>query len=276
MSPTAPSCRPRSVPIPRPPSPLSRRWWRKASPASDRMPTCEFAPQRSRPVMTQPAFAVAFQFTEDMRGFVAVGQTNFEDGYKAGQAAGTPLMFHLTLKTEDLDRFLSVSEHQAQALGHVEGSVVGGRCPVEKGWFNLFVDTADKHHKRMVYRLFFRDAAGNKRTLIGHKEVQGQPGFDVWQQTTTLYTNILEGYLQEADEATATSVAVGILHIGIGDFMKELTTVRAFAPTLGERVAAVSRFGQFFLGSLWDTYAHLPSFRMDSFQREIPLCTTEG
>ena len=191
--------------------------------------------------MTQPA--VAFQFTEDMRGFAAAGQTSFEGGYKTGQAAGNPLMFHLTLKTEDLDRFLSVPEHQAQALGYVEGPVVGGRCPVEKGWFNLFVETADKQHKRMLYRLFFRDAAGNKRTLSGRKEVQDRPGFDVWGQTTTLYTNIFEGHLQEADEATAAPLAVGILHIGIGDFMKELTTVRAFAPTLGERVAAVARFG---------------------------------
>lgn len=226
--------------------------------------------------MTQAASAVAFQFTEDMRGFAAAGQTNFKDGYEAGRLAGSPLMFHLTLKTDDLDQFLSVPEHQAEALGYVEGAVVGGRCPVEKGWFNLFVDTADKQHKRMLYRLFFRDGAGNKRTLSGHKEVQDRPGFDVWAQTTTLYTNVYEGHLQEADEAAATPVAVGILHIGIGDFMKELTTVRAFAPTPGERIAAVARFGQFFLGSLWETYAHLPSFRLEPHQREIPLYTTEG
>lgn len=225
--------------------------------------------------MTHP-LPTAFQFTEDMRGFASAGQTSFEDGYREGQSSGTPLMFHLTLKTDDLDRLLSVPEHQAQALGYVDSPLVGGRCPVEKGWFNLFVDTADIQHKRMTYRLFFRDSTGAKRTLSGHKEVQDKPGFDVWKATTTLYTNIFEGHLQEADEAAATPVAAGILHISLSDFMKEMTTVRAFAPTFAGRLEALTRFGRFFLGSLWDTYAHLPSFKIEPYQREIPLYTTEG
>jgi cholesterol oxidase len=224
--------------------------------------------------MTDP---IGFQFTEDMRGFAARGQTNYEDGFRDGKASGTPLMFHLTIKTDDLDRFIAVPEHQAQTLGYVESPLVGGRCPVEVGTFNLFVDTADAQHKRMKYRLFFRDGSGAKRTLAGHKEVQNAPGnLDIWAATTTLYTNIFEGHIEEAEEAAATPFATGILHISIADFAKELTTVRAFAPTPGERVAAVARFGKLFAGSLWDTYAHLPSFHYEPYQREIPLYTTEG
>ena len=45
---------------------------------------------------------VAFQFTEDMRGFASAGQTSFDDGYAAGRDGNSPLMFHLTLKTDDL------------------------------------------------------------------------------------------------------------------------------------------------------------------------------
>ena len=45
---------------------------------------------------------VAFQFTEDMRGFASAGQTSFDDGYAAGRDSNSPLMFHLTLKTDDL------------------------------------------------------------------------------------------------------------------------------------------------------------------------------
>ena len=220
--------------------------------------------------------AIPFQFTEDMRGYVAFAETSFEDGYDRGKADGTALMFHLTLKTDDLDRFLSEPAHEAQAIGYVECARLGGRCPVEQGWFNLFVDTADPDRKVMTYRLFFRDGGGNKLTLSGHKQVQDKPGYDVWRDTTTLFTNLFAGHIRAGEEPGASLTAAGILHIGVADFAKELTTVRAFAPTLAARTAALERFGRYFLGSLWQAYAHLPSFKMRPFDREIPLYTTEG
>src|SRR5689334_22873878 len=98
--------------------------------------------------MTNP---IGFQFTEDMRGFAMRGQTNYEDGFRDGKAAGSPLMFHVTIKTDDLDSFIAKPEHEAQALGYIESPLVGGRCPIEVGTFNLFVTTADQQHRRMKY-----------------------------------------------------------------------------------------------------------------------------
>ncbi len=219
---------------------------------------------------------VAFQFTEDMRGFVSVGQTSFDDGYRLGRDNASDLMFHLTLKTADLDLFLTDRSHEMQAIGYVEGAVVGGRCPVERGTFNLFIDTADAAHKQMTYRLFFRTTGGRKMTLSGTKQVQEKPGFDVWRDTTTLFTNLFDGYVESAEEAATPLAAVGILHIGVADFAAELTTMRALAPTFAERTAGLERFARLFLGSLWQAYGHLPSFKMGPFDREIPLYTTEG
>ncbi len=220
--------------------------------------------------------AIRFQFTEDMRGFIAFGQSNYQDGYDQGVKDGTPFMFHLTLKTDDLDRFLSTPQHEAEAIGYVDCAALGGRCPVERGWFNLFIDTADADRKLMTYRLFFRDAENRPLTLSGHKQVQDKPGFNVWKDTTTLFTNLFAGHIAKDEEASESLKAVGILHIGMLDFAKELATVRAFAPTFAGRVAALERFGRYFLGSLWQTYGHLPSLKMGRFDREIPLYTTEG
>lgn len=219
---------------------------------------------------------VAFQFTEDMRGFASAGATSFEDGYELGRGNNSPLMFHLTLKTDDLDRFLTDKAHKAEAIGYVEGPLVGGRCQVEKGSFNLFVDADDVGHKRMAYRLFFRAGDGRKMTLSGTKQVQDKPGFDVWHDTTTLFTNLFEGHIEQSEEAATPLFAVGVLHISAEDFAIELTTMRAMAPTFAERAAGLERFARFFLGSLWQAYGHLPSLRMGPFQREIPLYTTEG
>jgi cholesterol oxidase len=219
---------------------------------------------------------VAFQFTEDMRGFASAGQTSFDDGYAAGRDSNSPLMFHLTLKMDDLERFLTEKAHEAVAIGYVEGPLVGGRCQVETGSFNLFIEGDDFGHKRMAYRLFFHAGDGRKMTLSGTKQVQDKPGFDVWHDTTTLYTNLYEGFVEQSGEAGATLAAVGILHISASDFAIELTTMRALAPTFAERAAGLERFAKFFLGSLWQAYGHLPSLKMGPYDREIPLYTTEG
>lgn len=219
---------------------------------------------------------IGFQFTEEMKGYLASGETTFEDGFKAGEAASSHFMFHLTIKTDDVDAFLASPEHQAEAIGYVEGTVIGGRRPVLKGVFNLFVDTADSNRKEMRYRLFFEDAAGKPMTLSGFKSIQDNPGPDIWHDTTTLFTNLLPGHLEAEQEAGVEIYATGILHILLPDFMHQLTTMRADAPTLAERLGAMERFGKFFFGALWETYGPSLMPKVDAFVREIPLFTTEG
>ncbi len=226
--------------------------------------------------MGQTNATTALQFTEEMKGFVTFGATNFQDGYDQGRAAGTALMFHLTIRTEDLDRFLSSTDHEAAAMGYVACDQFGGRRPVERGTFNLFVDTADRNSKKMRYRLFFRDAEGRPLTLTGFKLAQMVVTPEVWANTTTLYTNIFSGHVEADQESSAQLVAAGIIHIEVPDFLRELTTLRAFAPTAQARAEGVEKFGRFFLGSLWDVYRPRLLPKLGDFEREIPLYTTEG
>lgn len=219
---------------------------------------------------------IAFQFTEEMKGYLAAGQTSFDDGYQQGQADDSYFMFHLTIKTDDVNQFLASPEHRAQAIGYVEGDLVGGRRPVLLGVFNLFVDTSDRNRKEMLYRLFFENAEGKPFTLSGFKSIQNDVGPDVWGDTTTLFTNLYQGHLQADQEAGATPYASGILHIQLADFMHQLTTMRADAPTFPARLGAVERFGRFFFGALWETYAPSLMPKVGAFEREIPLYTTEG
>lgn len=225
---------------------------------------------------TNTSTPIGFQFTEEMKGYLAAGETSYEDGFKQGKANDGYFMFHLTIKTDDLDGFLSSPEHQADAIGYVEGGVVGGHRPVLKGVFNLFVDTADRNRKEMRYRLFIEDASGQPMTMSGFKSIQDNVGPDVWADTTTLYTNLFHGHLQADEEAGADLYATGILHILLPDFMHQLTTMRASAPTLAARLGAMERFGGFFFGALWETYGPSLMPKMGTFVREIPLYTTEG
>lgn len=213
------------------------------------------------------------RFSEVMKGHVGFGMSNFEDGAADGEAAGNHLAVHLTIATADVDAMIASPEHAATVSGDIDCAQLGGRRSIESGTFNLFVDTGSLNTKTMKYRLFFSDAAGKPMTLSGFKRVQEA---NVWHATTTLYTNILAGHVSADAEANAEILASGIIHIGISDFLSELGTIRAEAPTAHDRARALAAFGSFFLGSLWDVYGPTLMPRTDRSEREIPLYTTDG
>ncbi|HEU4492826.1 MAG TPA: alpha/beta fold hydrolase [Rubrobacteraceae bacterium] len=194
------------------------------------------------------------RFTEEMKGYVTFGESDYERGAREGRKSGTRLMFHLTIEVEDLDRFTSDPRRQATAEGWVGCDALGGRLPLEKGDFNLFVDDGQAT-KRMLYRLFFRDGAGHPVTLVGYKVIRNHPSADVWPDTTTLYTRVLQGHVDEASEGAAQVVASGIVWISPLDLLKQLTTFRADGPSPLSRITVLGRFGVLFLGQLWQVYA---------------------
>jgi cholesterol oxidase len=196
-------------------------------------------------------------FTEEMKGYVTFGESDYDRGYRAGRAAGTFLMFHLTITVRDVPRFLAEPKHQGTAGGFVQCDALGGQRPVGMGTFNLFVNSPGPADKRMLYRLYFEDGKGAPLTLTGFKEIRQGTGFDVWGDTTTLFTRILRGHVDAEAESSAEIVAAGILHIYHADFLKQLTTFRVQAPTAAQRLELLGRFCWFFLGSLWEVYGHL-------------------
>ena len=95
------------------------------------------------------------------------------------------------------------------------------------------------------------DGSGRPLTLTGFKVVEDDPGFDLWRDTTTLYTRVLPGHVSAAQDREAEPVAAGIIHIHGLDFGKQLTTFRSDPPG---RLDALGRFGALFAGDLWKVY----------------------
>jgi hypothetical protein len=142
-------------------------------------------------------------FTEEMKGFVTFGELDYDKGAREGKKSGTKIMFHLTITADNVSRFVTDPEHDTEDVqGYIRCEALGGELPVEKGWFNLFVDDNDPSIKRMFYRLFFRDKQGNPLTLSGHKYIKDDPGMDLWHDTTTLFTQILNGHVSAKDGDT--------------------------------------------------------------------------
>jgi cholesterol oxidase len=186
-----------------------------------------------------------------MAGFAAFDIADPEAGAAAGQAAGNRLMFHLTIVIDDVDHFIDDPMERGRAHGWVGCDMLGGRLPVERGDFNLFVDVGSGH-KQMRYHLRFRDAAGHPLTLVGRKEVIGGPLTKVWAETTTLYTTIVRGHPAEGEEAPV--VAAGVLHISPAAFARQVTTFRVAGGEWQGRPAAMARFARLFVGQLWEVF----------------------
>ena len=228
-------------------------------------------------------------FTEEMKGYITFGETDYDRGFRQGKQDDNFFMFHLTITAEDVTRFVSDRHHEAGAVGWVRCPSLGKDMVVEKGIFNLFTDEAGPLLKHMSYRLFFTHETEGKLTMSGFKIIQDDRDHDVWHDTTTLFTHLYRGHVMPEGESTAPVFASGIIQIYFFDFLKQLTTFRTTGPTARERNRAREEFSKLFLGSLWEVYGvrealgQKPAILVkeyeggeDRSEREIPLYTLAG
>ena len=84
---------------------------------------------------------------------------------------------------------------------------------------------------------------------------------DFMGDTTRVFARIYRGMVADDEEETADAVATGTLREGMINFLKQLATFRAKGLTPADRTSALTRFGVFYFGRLWDVYARslLPS-----------------
>jgi cholesterol oxidase len=110
----------------------------------------------------------------------------------------------------------------------------------------------------MLYRVFFRDAAGHLLTLTGEKRVPAElPARHPWRDTTTLFTRVLRGRIEEKDDADAEVAATGVIHMSLAAFARQLLTFRASGSGSARALAGpalIARFGAFFFGTLGRIY----------------------
>ncbi len=192
---------------------------------------------------------LGLSFRETMAGGFALGETDPEAGRRRGERMGTELAMHGTVLIRDLDSFLDDPEHLGTLSGTIDFPPFGSAIPAITGAFNLFNPSKEARLKLMVYELGFAHE-DKSYYLAGRKEVRNEAGFDLWADTTTLFTRLHAG-----PNAQGPVVGAGILRLGVAALIQMLGTVQVVnAGTPAQRTEALMRFGRFFLGELWDTY----------------------
>jgi len=203
-----------------------------------------------------PPVVLGLQFTERMTGFFSVKEKDdFAQGAKQGQEDGSPIEFTMTIIADALDAMLNKPEHQARTLGTVTAPILSDQpLTVTEGEFNLFVEDPDHPNSRqMHYRMKMATTTGRIYYFHGFKMIHNEPEFDAWTDNTTLYSTLYDGEGQQSP-----ILGRGILVIDPEDFLRQLSTIRVLnAANQQQRLEAKVRFGRFFTGVLFDTYAKI-------------------
>ncbi|MDQ7782932.1 MAG: DUF362 domain-containing protein [Desulfomonilaceae bacterium] len=136
---------------------------------------------------------LGFEFDETMSGWVGKGQTDYVEGRVLGQRENCAISFTVKIVIDDLDRFMNLSDHKARLVGNVTFTPLGDNLPIEDGKFNLFSVDATSGMRHMSYSFRFTAADGKVYFLHGHKEIKDDPGFDLVEDMTTLFTAVHDG-----------------------------------------------------------------------------------
>ena len=190
------------------------------------------------------------RFTEQMRGFHTPGAPAYDAGYVTGLRDWNRIGFQLTIGSDDLAAMLDDPLHPMTATGWLRCTALSASdLPVQAGTFNLFSPGSSRQRHLMRYRLPVQTPDG-PMTLLGFKMVGNDRGFDLWPDTTTLYTRIVHGDA-DFDAPVSSEYSRGILRLNLAMFSRQMLTFRG--TPLG-----LARFGAFFGRQLLRTYARRP------------------
>ena len=210
----------------------------------------------SAPGPAAPLPLLGLQFTERMTGFFSASvKDDFAQGAKQGRKDGSAFEFTLTIIADDLNAMLDSPEHLSRTLGTVTAPFLSPQpLTVTAGEFNLFVkDPEHPNTRQMQYRMKMANDEGRTYYFYGFKVIHDDPGFDAWADNTTLYSTVYDG-----DSQDSPILGRGIIVITPEDFTRQLTTIRVTnAANPEEQLAAKIKFGRFFTGVLFDTYAKI-------------------
>ncbi len=220
----------------------------------------------SKPQKAMATAAAGVEFTETMKGFWAQGAVDYTSGAQQGKAANNSFQFTLTIRGDDVNRMLAEPGHEARMAGTVLAPRLSAKpLTVDGGVFQLFVvnpNEVETHN--MVYRMTLVSEEGERWYFDGFKVVHEGPATEIWHDTSTLYITLRE------NDAAGPVAGMGILQIAPADFAKQMTTIQVTnAASVAERLKTVARFGEFFAGTLFETYGGIFA-RPTAFNPDAP------
>lgn len=182
--------------------------------------------------------------------------------------------FHAEITINDVNKFTQAPDTNAAMEGYIKSDYFKDEITFEEGsYWNLFKKTRDPEITLMEYHIFFKTPTGEDQTLVGFKKLKNDFGFDLWSDSTTLFSLLYEGKVSEEDEKNVQPQAAGVLNITLSDFIELLISFRSKGADFKKRTKAFIKFGTLFMDKLWEIYG---IGKVKSYNRVIPLYTLKG
>ncbi len=190
------------------------------------------------------------RFTETMSGYVVKGTDDFEEGEKKGKEADLTLSFDVTIEIESVFDFVKLSGQKATMSGTLSHKPLGENLPIKDGVFTLFTPDAENGTRQMTYSFWFTAGDGADYSLYGYKVIRDDPGLDIAEDMTKLFTRIYQGKSRDG-----VPWGSGILHFRMFDLPSMLTSfevTHTYSPLT--KVRTIYAFAQFCYGKVSATY----------------------
>ena len=201
---------------------------------------------------------MSLEFDERMRGYFAptelIDDLDYEVAERRGRRIGRVASLELSAhaKIADLEVFLDSEGHLVEVSGKVRFAEQTFEVDGSKSTMRLMTFPADPDEvgRRLEYHVEF-GTASQRYVLEGTKYVVDDPGFDSYEDLTTLFCKL-----------TCTTDGVtwaGIIRVGLTDFLTlqlpSFVIERGSSDIdLSERTRALARFARFFFGGVFDVY----------------------
>ena len=193
---------------------------------------------------------IGLTIDESLTGWIGVGRTDPVEGRLHGQVQGTSLVMRSRITIVSLSRFLEQPDHACVLEGTISFVPLGSDLPMREGVFNVFVVDPKTGERQMVYEAQFTAPDGTRYFLRGIKHIHDDPGIEVVEDMTTLFTTI---YVGDNDRGAV---------FGAGQLFFKLATTPEFLWSLdvtgetwfGQAMAAKVAFLSFAYGNVRDAY----------------------
>jgi uncharacterized protein (DUF362 family) len=191
-----------------------------------------------------------------MSGYLAEGVEDFKEGEKKGEEQGNSLFFDVVIEIESVSDFVKLSGQEAKMKGTVSYKPLGQHLPIQEGVFTLFKPDTASGTRQMAYSFWFTGNDGNDYSLYGYKVIHDDPGVDILEDMTRLFTRIYKGR-----QIKGVPIGSGILTFRLLDFPSMLASFEV-TNTLSPitKLRTISAFVRFCYGEIRDTYLPSPFY----------------
>lgn len=159
------------------------------------------------------------------------------------------LSLYITAHIDDLENFIEHPDLGGRITGRIEWKEQKISSLISHGSLTIQSLSTDLKSKKINYQfIFFHE--GDTYQFYGFKQLKDDPGFDFFDDITTLQIQLYQG-----QRDTEPPIATGVLTASLSQFKNMIRGIQATSvESISTKGKNVAKFAKFLLGQMYETY----------------------